>query len=161
MISPELLRRYPLFAGQSPYMLDEISMISNEIMVKEGDWLFQEGAEASKFYLLLEGEISLTMYLHVGGNPKYVSMMDPIGSGEIIGWSGLVKPHQYTLGAKAVKKSRLIEMEAGTLRQLLDDNPEFGYNLMKQIAEVIGERVMYKSIQQQSMVIDSKDKSVE
>jgi CRP/FNR family cyclic AMP-dependent transcriptional regulator len=160
MISPELLRRYPLFADQSPYTLEEISMISSEIEVDEGQWLFYEKGDASKFYIVVDGAISLTMYLYLNGDAQHIATMEPIGKGEILGWSALVKPYRYTLGARAAKKSRLIEIEAEPLRELLDDNPEYGYYLIKQVAEVIGERLVFKCVQLLSMVVDSQGKSV-
>jgi CRP-like cAMP-binding protein len=156
MISPERLRFYPLFAGQSYYMLKEIARISNEVIKEEGDWLFQEGDEASKFYIVVEGGISLTMYLHLNGKGQHIATTSPIEQSELIGWSSLVKPHGYVFGAKAAKKSRLLEIDAEPLRELLDDNPVFGYYLMKNITEVIGERLEFKCIQLLSMVVDTQ-----
>ena len=46
MVSTELLRRYPLFAGQSHYMLEEIAMLSSEVTKAEGEWLFHENEDA-------------------------------------------------------------------------------------------------------------------
>lgn len=158
MVSPELLRRYALFAGQSHSMLKEISMISDEIEVAEGDWLFQEGEDATKFFVVLEGAISLTMYLFTNGNAQHLSTMEPIEKGEILGWSAVVKPYRYTLGGRASKKSKLLRIDAGPLRELMDDNPEYGYLLLKQVSEAIGERLVYKCIQLLSMVVDSEGK---
>lgn len=156
MISPERLRFYPLFAGQSHYMLGEIAMISKEVVMEAGDWLFEEGEEAAKLLIVVEGGISLTMYLHLNGEGQHIATTSPFEKGELVGWSSLVKPYVYRFGAKAAKKCRLIEIDAKPLRELLDDNPELGYLLMKNISEVIGERLEFKCIQLLSLVVDSQ-----
>ncbi len=156
MVSPELLRRFPLFAGQSPYMLKEIAMISEEVELEAGQWLFQEKDEAKKLCLVLEGGIALTMYLYLNGKGQHVSMTSPMRKGEVVGWSALVKPYIYTLGAQAIEKSKVIVIDGPALVTLLDDNPEYGYLLIKKIAEVISERLVYQYIQWLSLVVDSQ-----
>lgn len=155
MVTVELLRCYPLFAGMSHYMLDEIAMISDKIQVAKGEWIFDENDEATKFYLILEGKVALSMYLFVRGEGQYLQTTSPLGKGEMFGWSALVKPHQYKMGAIVEEDCLLLTMDAKPMRELLDDNPEYGYFLIKNIAEVISERFEHKCIQLLSMVLDS------
>jgi CRP-like cAMP-binding protein len=71
-----------------------------------------------------------------------------------------VPPHQYKVGARAVKESRLLVIDAIPLRQLLDDNPEYGYHFLRQIAEVVSERFMLVNIQIMSLMADNESKPV-
>ena len=158
MVSPETLRRFPLFAHQSEYMLKEIAMISEEIELEPDKWLFHEKEEASKLCLVLEGGIALTMYLYLNGRGQNISTTTPLRQGEVLGWSAVVKPYIYTLGAQAVEKSRVISIDAAPLRTLLDDNPGHGYHFIKNISEIIAERLLYKYIQMLSMVVDAPRK---
>jgi CRP-like cAMP-binding protein len=154
MISIRKLKWYALFSGLSDYMLEEISLISNEIIVEEGEWLFHEEEEAGKFYIVDDGEISLTTQIYIKDGVKHLEAAEAVGKGELLGWSSLIKPHHYTMGGKARVRSRLIEIEAKPFRELLDDNPEDGYHIIKKVAEVIGERLVGKCIQFLSMVLD-------
>lgn len=160
MVSTELLRRYSLFAGQNNYMLDEIAMLSSETTKAEGEWLFQENEEASKLYLVLDGAVALTLFVYLNGEQKHLATSHSLGKNEIVGWSSIVTPHQYKLGAKAVKESRLLEIDALPLRQLLDDNPEYGYLFLRQIAEVVSERFMLVNIQIMSLMADKEDNPI-
>lgn len=160
MVSPETLRRYPLFAKQSHYMLKEIAMLSDEVELEAGEWLFHEGDEATRVYLVLDGSVSLTMYLHLNGQGQHIEATSPLGKGEMAGWSSLVKPHIYTLGAQAEKKTRLLVIDAVPLRELLDDNPAYGYYLLKNVSEVLGDRLTSKCIQLLSIVLDSRNKPI-
>jgi len=161
MITPRTLKWYPLFAELNDYMLNEISLISREIELEEGDWLFDEEAEADKFYIVIEGEIALTTRIFVKDEVRDIEATDPVGAKEVLGWSSLIKPHRYTLGGRARKKSRLIEIEAAPFRELLDDNPEHGYLIIKKVSEVIGDRLIGKCIQFLSVILDIKDFPIE
>ena len=156
MVSTELLRRYPLFAGQNNYMLDEIAMLSSEIVKAEGEWLFHENEDATKLYLVLDGAVALTLFVYLNGEQQHLATSHSLGRNEIVGWSSIVTPHQYKLGAKVIKESRLLEVDALPLRQLLDDNPEYGYHFLRQIAEVVSERFMLVNIQILSLMADKE-----
>ena len=156
MVSTKLLRRYPLFAGQSPYMLEEIAMLSNEITRVEGEWIFREEDEATRLYLILDGAIVLTLFVYLNGGQQHLSTSHSLGKNEIVGWSSIVPPHQYKIGARAVRESHLLEIEAVPLRQLLDDNPEYGYHFLRQIAIVVSERFMLVNIQILSLMADKE-----
>jgi CRP-like cAMP-binding protein len=161
MISPEVLRRFPLFAGQNAYMLDEIAMISKETSILAGEWLFHENEDAKKFYLILEGEIALTLYIYYKGSGKHLKTTSALTKGELFGWSALVPPHHYKMGALAETNSKLLVIDGKPLRQLFDDNPEFGYPFMKNIAEEISDRLEYKIIQVLSLVLEPDEKNLE
>jgi len=159
MISPEVLRRFPLFAGQSFYMIDEIAMISKEVVISANEWLFHENDDANYFYLILEGEIALTLYLHSKGVGKHLKTTSALTKGQIFGWSSLVPPHHYKMGARAERDTTLLQIDGKALSQLFDDNPEYGYPFMKKIAEEISDRLEYKIIQVLSLVMESEVKS--
>ena len=161
MVSPELLRRFTLFAGQSHYMLDEIAMLSSQISVADGDWIFRENEEATKFYIVLEGQVALTLYLFYNGTGRHLKTTSPLTKGELFGWSSVVKPHHYKMGARAEADSDLLVIDGVGLRQLLDDNPEFGYEFYKKIAEEISDRLEFKLVQLLSLLLEPEEKSEE
>jgi CRP-like cAMP-binding protein len=158
MISPEMLRFFPLFAKQNNYMLKEIAMLSVERELEPGDWLFRQDDPALWFYVIVEGALSLALVLHMNGSGEHIERMGVLGRGEVLGWSSLVSPFVYTLGAQAERKSKVIEIEAAGLRELIDDNPKYGYYLTKNLAEVISERLRFKCIQLLSLKVEHPSK---
>lgn len=151
MISPEILRFYPLFAHQDANMLAQIAMLAEEIDVEPGYQLFFEGEEAKLLYLVLDGSVILTMNMAERGVQK-VEELEPLGKGEIVGWSSIVQPHIYKMGAYADQKSLLVIIAGEKLRVLFDDNPTFGYYFMKKLAEVIGNRLISKCVEIMSLI---------
>jgi CRP/FNR family cyclic AMP-dependent transcriptional regulator len=150
MISPETLRFYSLFANQDTEMLKQIAMLAEEKVVRADHQLFFEGEVAKTLYLVLEGAVVLTMNLGEKGDRK-VEELEPLGKGEVIGWSSIVKPHIYKMGAYTTQEARLIAFDGERLRSLFDGNPGFGYYFIQNIAEVIGERLISKCVQVMSM----------
>jgi CRP-like cAMP-binding protein len=134
-------------------MLREIAMISEEITVEADHWVHKEGDPALHLYLVLEGGVSITMSLKLNGSGEHTEKLSPIGMGEVFGWSSLVKPHFYKFGAQATRKTKLVVIDAVALLELLEDNPQYGYYIMKNITEVIGERLEFKCTQLLSMVV--------
>ena len=158
MVSPETLRFFQLFAGQDYYMLKEIAMISKEITIEEGEILFKQGDPAFAMYLIQEGSVSLALEFQKNGKGVHVERMGSIGRGEVLGWSSMVNPHIYCFDAKITKTAKLIKIEAGSLRELMDDNPKYGYYFLKKINEVIGDRLRYKCIQLLSLKVTVPEK---
>lgn len=151
MISSQTLQFYPLFAHQSAEMLAKISNLAEEKEVDAGFHLFFEGEVAKSFYLIHDGSVILTMNMGEKGD-KRVEELEPIGKGEVAGWSSIVKPHIYKLGAYTGQKSHLIYFNGEKLRALFDDNPAYGYFFMQKLAEVIGDRLISKCVQIMSMM---------
>ena len=151
MCSPETLRFYPLFAHQDAEMLAQIAMLAEEKEVEAGFQLFFEGEVAKSFYLIHDGSVVLTMNMGEKGD-KRVEELEPIGKGEVAGWSSIVKPHIYKLGAYTGQRSHLIFFDGEKLRALFDENPSFGYYFMQKLAEVIGDRLISKCVQIMSLI---------
>lgn len=146
MISPNVLGFYPLFADQSAEMLKKIADLAEEKKVDAGYQLFFEGEVAKSLYLIEDGSIILTMKMGEKNDE-----MEPLGKGEVVGWSSIVKPHLYKLGAYTDQKSHLIAFNGEKLRVLFDNNPAFGYYFMQKLAEVIGDRLISKCVQIMSL----------
>lgn len=156
MISTEILRRYPLFAGQDAEILKQIAGLAKEKEVEAGTWLFFDGEVAKTLYVLMEGSLDLTLDVGDLGQQK-VEKITPLIEGEVVGWSALLPPHIYTLGAQTIENSRLIAFDGTELRQLLDNNPESGYLLLKKLAEGISRRFASKCTQLMSLIVETTE----
>ena len=137
MVSPELLRRYPFFAGLDEPFLKELAMCSDEIVLADGVWLFHEGDEADALYLILRGMVDLKARLP---HHEYADVEQVI-EGEIVGWSAVCEPTFYKLSAATPAGVRLLRVDGRRLRELLADRPEMGYLLMRHLTNIIGKRL--------------------
>ena len=108
-----------------------------------GETIFKENEDAYAVCVLLEGRVGLQMEV---GNQRQllVSTLDP---GEMFAWSGLVAPHNFTATAKAMVDSEVAVFKSEDLSRLFDDRPRLGYQVMTNIALIIGERLRDSHLQ--------------
>ncbi len=138
MLSPEQLRRFPLFAGLDDPAIKTLAMASEEIRVKSGEWLFHEGDVADALYIVLDGTIEIRVKLDK--KEIYHSGLCRLVEGDVLGWAALVDPYTNKLGAVAITDCRLAKMNGVRLCELMGQNPAMGYILMSRITQVIGNR---------------------
>ena len=149
MISPELLRRFPLFAGLDPATLKEIAMAGEEVELRKGEWLFHQNDEADALYLIVSGALDPT--ISVDTNGLEYDRLPRLIEGDVMGWSALVEPRIYKFGGVAATGTKVVRLEADQLLELMDKNPQTGYTMMRRLAQVIGERLTNLRIQFVSM----------
>ncbi|MBN1121935.1 MAG: cyclic nucleotide-binding domain-containing protein [Anaerolineae bacterium] len=145
MISPETLRRFALFAGLEPAAFKDIAMISEEVQCEEGCWIFRESDDADALYIIQSGQVDLRFILDEAGE-KLIDITK-LGEGSVIGWSSLVEPCAYTLSAMAASDVTLVKIDAVALSEMMEADKNLGYNLMKQLAQALGERLTNLRVQ--------------
>ena len=139
MISLQELAQFPLFTGLSEPSLARLAEHSEEIHCPQGSTLFHEGDEATRFYVLLEGEVDLRV--HLSSRPEFVTVAAIQQAGDALGWSGLVPPHHYTASAVCQKDSRLLAFDGRAFMVELEQDPEAGFIIMRRVAEIIAGRL--------------------
>lgn len=137
MISSELLRRYPNFAGIGPGYLKEVAMISRSRNFTAGERLFYEGDAATHFMIIVTGEIHIVYELGDGSDV----IADTLVAGDPLAWSALLDPHKLTASGVASKNGSLIEIEAEGLRRLCEEDKDFGYTMLKEVGKTLRSRL--------------------
>lgn len=138
MVSPEVFRRSPFFIPMTEDQLTRLAMISEEEVYAAGEMIFREEEPADKLYLILSGAIELRMCVDVLGRSIPVEVL---GAGEVVGWSTLVSPYEYTASGEARTPTRVVAIDSVSLRRLAEEDYVLGYHLYRQVASVIAQRL--------------------
>ena len=147
MISPELLRRYPYFAGVNEEALKEVAMISDEVTAAAGETLFSEDDKADYLYILTEGEIDLQNTLGSGERRT----VDTAVAGDLACWSVLVEPYRCTATGAVRKDARLIAIHGQKLRALCETNHDLGYRMLMSVTRLLATRLEGARVQLATM----------
>ena len=139
MITTDALSRFDLFKGLSESLLTEIAALSEEVSVKQGEFIFREGEKADKLLFLLNGSVALRVKLT--SRPESVTVSFVSMPYQSFGWSGIVAPNHYTSSAECDEDSNLLIIPAVPFMKLLEANPESGFKVMQRIAETIADRL--------------------
>jgi len=155
MISPEQLRRYPVFGFMDDAQVKAIAMIAEEKTYQEGEIIVEVNTPADALFFLEDGSVSYFYVVTSEHDPYYkkeyfISNFNP---GEIFGISALIEPFVFTSTARADKVCHIIQINASALRALCEVDLKLSYGLMKAIAKASMERLQQTRVQ----LIASKD----
>ena len=134
MVSPELLRQYPLFGGFDDHELKAISELTDEVTVEAGTTLFEPGQSAAYFYVLIEGEVEWHYDMVDPAHPEFrkdIHILD-FTPGEPFGISALLEPHEYLGRVEVRSRSRLLRMDGPRLCALCELDAGMGPVLMRE-----------------------------
>lgn len=138
MISAQRLRQFPLLVTLDSAFLDELSTIAEEHTARVGEWVFREGDQANVLYYVVSGRVELKMKLDEKRDTHIT--LNVLNEGDALGWSAIVPPYVYKLGALVVANTTLIRLDGDQLRALLEKYPEQGYVLMQGITRAMASR---------------------
>jgi len=147
MVSSELLKKYEFFNGLTDEQLQKLASIAAEESYDAGIQIYRIGDSAKNLYIVEEGKIVMVMDSYMGPHrPAMQVNVDFVAKGEAMGWSSVVEPYEYTLGALCIEKAKLIVFEAHTLRKTINEDPTLGLKVMQSIAKVIAGRLNHTRI---------------
>lgn len=112
-----------------------------------GEFVFHEGEEARMLYVIADGKVSL----EVSSPERGATVFQTIGAGDALGLSWLFPPHRWHFDARAVERTRLIAIDAAWLREMMDADQDFGYEILKRVARVMVGRLQATRLQMTDM----------
>ncbi len=138
-----LLTESPLFLGLSKDDLTMIAGCGSNVQFKAGMYLFHEGDPSDQFYLIRHGTVGLELASPERGRVMFATL----GAGELLGWSWLVPPYRKGCDARAVDLVRATSFDGACIRKKCDEDPRLGYELLKRVSRVVGERLTATRLQ--------------
>jgi CRP/FNR family transcriptional regulator, cyclic AMP receptor protein len=136
-VTTPALASHPFLRGMPPGHLDALAAAAANVTFPAGHRIFETGAYAGKFWLIRSGRVSLDV--RVPGNGLLV--IDAAGIGELVGWSWLFPPYQWTCGAVCVTAVDAFEFDAAAVRTRSAADPLFGYELTGRVMRVLAVRL--------------------
>lgn len=141
MITVDTLRTCEVFAELTGEELLQILPLCHEEQHPKDEVMFSEGDEATVFYVLIEGRVSL-QYV-ICPQPEYCQdariLLDK--PGDFLGWSSLVKPSRMTASGLCLTDVRLVAIDSGRLNELMERNSHIGFVILKELAGSLNRRL--------------------
>ena len=102
-----------------------------------GEIIFREGEPANTLYLIKSGQVAIEATAP-GAEPTDIQILS---SGEVLGWSWLFPPFAWHFQARALQPTTVICCDGGRLLVEAEENPAFGYDLMRRISQIVIRRL--------------------
>ena len=136
-VNAAALAAHPFLHGMSADHLGLLADAVRDVSFAAKYRLFEDGGNATRFWLIQAGHVSLD--LHVPGEGPVV--IESIGMGELLGLSWLFPPYKWAFGAVAATSVEAFEFDAPTVRELCAAYPELGYEFNQRVTRVLAKRL--------------------
>jgi len=132
-----LLREHPFFREKDEHILQLVTSCAENIRFSAGEFIARQGEPADEFFLIREGRIALEMPAPQGG----AILLQTADEGDVVGFSWLVKPYQWHYDLRAMTDLRAFSIDGRCLRQKCEDDPRFGFLMMKRFSKLMAEQL--------------------
>ena len=133
----ELITTHPFFRNMKPEHLKILTENAAEVEFEAGEILFREREPANQFYLIESGSIALEAH----EPPDGTKLVQKLGVGDVLGWSWLFPPFVWHFRARALEQTSAIVLNGAHLLITAEADHDFGYELMKRVAQVVIRRL--------------------
>ena len=133
----EYLSGHAFFSEFSDDMLKFLCECSSTLEIKKGQVLFREGENADKFYVIRKGRVTIQMPAIMGP----VLEIQTLGKDQVLGWSWLISPYKWLFQTQAEEDSELLQFDGTALLARCEQEPKFGYELLKKFAGLMSVRL--------------------
>jgi CRP-like cAMP-binding protein len=133
-----------------PDELRAVSEAAEVVELKAGDTVYQKGARADHFYVVLDGQVSLRLPGKAGVNIQ----IDELSTGDMFGSCVCFQLDRYSLTAQCTHDTRLLKIQSGTLKELMDKDLPMGYAIQTQISRIYFSRYIDTMRKLQSIVMN-------
>lgn len=116
---------------------DQLMSLAHEVSFPMGTRIFEEDGEADRFWIIHTGTVALD--LQVPG--RRAAVVEGLGAGELLGWSWLIPPRRWHLGAECTSPVRAYEFDAAVVRELCEKEPVLDHALCTYVVGVIAHRL--------------------
>jgi CRP/FNR family transcriptional regulator, cyclic AMP receptor protein len=131
------LATHPFTSGMSAQEVALLAENAMRVYYPGGQTIFREGDPANRFYLIESGEVALESFAHGDGTVR----IQTIKAGDVLGWSWMFPPYTWHFHARTLEPTTAIFLYATRIRQVCEDRPEIGCDLMQRIAEIVIKRL--------------------
>lgn len=132
-----MMTRSGVFGALPEDHREELMSLARLVTFPMGTRVFEEGGRADRFWIIHTGSVSLDV--HVPG--RQAAVVETLGAGDLLGWSWLLPPHRWHLGAETTSPVRAHEFDAAEVRKLCERDPIVDHVMLTFVAGVIANRL--------------------
>jgi len=137
---PTSLASSPIFDGIPDEPLKRLLAQGRVATFDAGCAIFERGQDANELMILQDGIVELLFPVTILGALREVAM-ESKRPGDLVAWSALVHPFQFTLSARCASNCTLTCFQREELCGFFESDTLTGYRFMSNLAGVIGRRL--------------------
>lgn len=137
-VTPEILKGMDIFEFLKLEELKDIAKLAKIEEFEQGGLIFEEGDNAEKIYMVLEGRVSIEITIYPGKRAPVYTMT----KGKFFGYPSLLRIRKFTTAARCLDRVKVISIVADELEnKIFKKDCRRGYLVMKRTAELIAQKL--------------------
>ena len=116
-----------------------------------GTTIFREGDRNDRLLIITVGRVALDMSVPARGDTRILTL----GPGDLVAWSALLGDGRMTTSAVALEDTQVVAISAQEVLSACGVNHDFGYSLMRRVADALAERLQATRLQLLDLFADS------
>ncbi len=132
----EAIKDQGLLKNLDPHHLHKLAAFGLESSFESEHVIFQEQDVAGYFYLITSGSVVLEIVAPARHIP-----IQTLHQGDALGWSSLLGSGPRHFQARAISPVTAVAFDGAGVRAACEQDPRFGYAIMKRLLEVVAERL--------------------
>ena len=143
-----ILAAQPFCHGLNPRQLQDLAACASKVNFTAGQFLFRAAEEANRFFLILQGRVSVEIFSARRGPMT----LQTLGEGDVVGWLWFNgEPYHWHSDARAVGLTRALSFEVSRLREKCEADHDLGFEVMKRYAHSLAVAFRVSSLQLMDM----------
>ncbi len=139
ILQPSILTQFDLFSGLSGEAIGKISELCESVTYPEDAVLFAAGDESTGLYLLVQGELRVSLVTPKREQPTNVAY---IKAPAVVGEMALVDGQSRSATVSAHTAARGFVIPQAPLWELIDNDPRTGCILMRNLAGQLAQKLL-------------------
>lgn len=150
MTTTDTLTKQDVFKLLRPDQINVLSNYAQRIDYDAGDIVFERGAKANFFYIILSGSVALRLQ----GSRGTSVVIDQIGEGNMFGRCISPEIDTFYTTSQCLEPTTLLKIEASVLKELLDEDLRMGYIFQSQVSAMYFRRYIDTMKKLQAIVMN-------
>ena len=135
-----LLKHSQVFEGLTDEQLDRVAALGEVETFPEDAVIVEEDKAGKSCYFVIQGRVDIEIRSPFGGSDK-VQKIATIKRGEMFGELSLVDGFLRSASARAAEAIEVLAFENAKLEHLMEEDPRIGYQIMRNVANVLSSRI--------------------
>lgn len=135
---PKYLRDFACFQNLTEDQMAAVARLATAVCYPPHHILFREGEPGERLFFMLKGEVEVLYQIGAADQER----VDIVAGEEIVGCSALIKPYVYTATERSLTEIEVLEINAGELRQLMEEDYALGYTIQQQALSFLMDRII-------------------
>ena len=135
----EALRQIDLFDGLPDEDLQKYAGLMQVEDRKKDEFLIVEGQKGNHIYIILSGELEVSVYLSPQNEMKRVAK---IGGGHVLGELALLGMERRSASVRVLRDCRYLSVGADAISALFVDDQALGFRFMTRLASILAGRMV-------------------